>query len=383
MGALYIRPIAITTDEVDASSISDTSDDYSGTAFYTTSSDPVNYGGQTWQSLTGTQATLYATHLGYEGIFAGPLDAYEINDRVAFGGGGTLPTGLNNTTLYYIVAKAQTVQGWPYFKVSTTESGSPVNLTGFGSGERLVFFKPNVGNTPAADSEHWSSAGPTNKMAPFDLSNATQAEAASPITYTITPGAAFDAIGFLNLTNVETVQIVVSNGSAAYDETYDLTDTGFGGSETFYFSRLGVSDLPGDADASIALTFTGTGTLGIGGIVPGLQVDIGETTLGPNIGIDNYSVWARDLFGTIERTERGFSDRGDFNLFMTKERGESMLAFLTGRRAEYGLFFMNDDADFPGGWRPSGIIYGFVKSFQLMLEYHEQCMFSVEIEGVT
>lgn len=56
-------------------------------------------------------------------------------DRVRFSTSGTLPAGLAETTLYYVVSTDQT-NGT--FKVSTTEGGSAVDITDAGSGQLNV-----------------------------------------------------------------------------------------------------------------------------------------------------------------------------------------------------------------------------------------------------
>lgn len=56
-------------------------------------------------------------------------------DRVRFSTSGTLPTGLAETTLYYVV---NTSQANGTFQVSTTEDGSAVDITGLGSGQLNV-----------------------------------------------------------------------------------------------------------------------------------------------------------------------------------------------------------------------------------------------------
>lgn len=62
-----------------------------------------------------------------------PSHGFVANDRVVFydDGVGTLPTGISEATLYYVISSGLTTDA---FKVSTTQGGSAVDITAVGQG---------------------------------------------------------------------------------------------------------------------------------------------------------------------------------------------------------------------------------------------------------
>jgi len=67
-------------------------------------------------------------------LLASPVHGLAANDRVAVEAedAGTLPTGLNDTTLYHVIATGLTADA---FKVSATQGGAAVDITTVGSGK--------------------------------------------------------------------------------------------------------------------------------------------------------------------------------------------------------------------------------------------------------
>lgn len=82
-----------------------------------------------WTPLTGTSYTFTAT--GSSDEFWAPGSSYSNNDTVWLANtvGGTLPTGVNTATMYYIVNVASDV-----FELSLTSGGAVINITSDGAG---------------------------------------------------------------------------------------------------------------------------------------------------------------------------------------------------------------------------------------------------------
>lgn len=378
--SLRIRAISIDEDaQLSSSNVTETTA-YSAVATYA-EGNTVSYNHRLWEAIyNGAEEATFTFSTGDVDTSLNSITetahGMANGTRVSFTSSGTLPGGLSASTLYYVVLRFTNT-----FKVSTTLNGSPVNITSQGSGTHTCHKNPLWSTPPSDDSTDWMDIGPSEKWAMFDASNATQSTRSTSMAVAIAPGSAFDSLLFFNLTNVSSIRIQVDS-SPAYDQTYSLADTGWSDSETTYFSKLGVSDIPTNGTTA-TLTFSGSGTLGVGGVVPGLSKNIGSAVYGTGVGITNYSQFPRDEFGNIDRVERGYSDRGQFRMMVAKERGESMIALFTQRRAEYDGFLMAPDSNYPGGWRPSGIFYGFVNSFEKLFSFPLHDEFTLEIEGVT
>lgn len=77
-------------------------------------------------------------------LLRSPAHGLAADDRVAlsFEDDGVAPVGLNDTTLYWVIATGLTADD---FKVSTTQGGAAVDITGMGSG-KLYKVVPQVLN---------------------------------------------------------------------------------------------------------------------------------------------------------------------------------------------------------------------------------------------
>jgi hypothetical protein len=85
----------------------------------------------------GTDTIAYTAH----GLIAGDAVKY-------FHGGGTAATGLTNNTTYYVIASGLTANA---FKVSATEGGAAVDISGTGNNAQYFDLIGKVTATAAAD----------------------------------------------------------------------------------------------------------------------------------------------------------------------------------------------------------------------------------------
>jgi len=178
-----------------------------------------------------------------------------------------------------------------------------------------------------------------------------------------------------------------------YDKVFDLRETAFADdwfagvyAESVTRDRLSVSDIPPQASATVTLTLSGaTGdVIGCGSCVPALSKGMGYTQLNPRIGIEKYSVFERNAYGdVIVDTSRGFSDQGSFDIYVDATKSSAVRQLLTANRDALLMMLMTPDAASPGGWNPSGSIYGYIRNFDLMVAQHKVHQISVELEGVT
>lgn len=98
-----------------------------------------------WSPLTSTAYTF--TAVGSTDVFTAPGSAYSNNDTVWLGNtvGGTLPTGVDTATMYYIV----NVSG-DTFKLSLTSGGAAINITTDGSGRIQSTIPKTINNGDSA-----------------------------------------------------------------------------------------------------------------------------------------------------------------------------------------------------------------------------------------
>lgn len=103
-----------------------------------------------WIPLNGT-AKGYAT-VDTSGVtsdlLVSPAHGLAANDRVIFSPvfGGSLPSGLNATSAYYVISTGLTTDA---FKISTTSGGSAVDVTGAG----MLFWQKIIPETFAAQGQ--------------------------------------------------------------------------------------------------------------------------------------------------------------------------------------------------------------------------------------
>jgi hypothetical protein len=229
-----------------------------------------------------------------------------------------------------------------------------------------------------------------NKWAMFDTYNTTQTSRASNIEVQIAPGTRVDTVALLNLSGASSVRIQANNGSTYYDQTFSLTETAFADdwyagtySETHYKNRFAVSNITPNSGTTLTITISGSGTVYCGSCIVGLSKEIGGAEYGAEVGIDDYSLIERDDYGTLTITQRDYNDRGDFSLFVPKEKNAAILSLITGYRATPALWLMVPDDTVVGDWDGPGIIYGIPTSFKSLIREPSHVWYNLELTGLT
>lgn len=242
----------------------------------------------------------------------------------------------------------------------------------------------NTGNAPATSTEWWLKVSATNRWKAFDAKVADQVSNTTSINYVLTPGA-IDALALLNM-DATGVQIVVTDPTdgVVFDQTYDLTSTenvidGY----TYCFepiirrTDLAVFDIPPYSTASVSITVTYTGgTAKLGELIVGRASRIGYTEYSPSIGIVDYSRKDVDTFGNYIVVQRAFSKRVSCNLFLDNAYVDEVVRHLSLYRATPLVWVAADDFS-------SLIVYGYYRSFDVVIPYPTQSSCSLEIEGLT
>lgn len=235
----------------------------------------------------------------------------------------------------------------------------------------------------------WLEISATNRWKAFDQKVGSQTSQATSITYTITPGVIVDSIAFLNLDAV-TVRIVsTAGGVVVYDKTTDLISTVITGSYgvydwySYFFSTefkltdIVFLDLPPYLNAILTITITYTGgTAKVGGIVLGVQANLGITQYSPSIGIHDYSIKEQDVWGVYSITERTFSKKMSCDILVESVSIADVQNLLASYRSTLLIWIGSEDY-------PSLIVYGFYKDFNIVISYPTFAIMSLEVEGLT
>lgn len=242
----------------------------------------------------------------------------------------------------------------------------------------------NTGNTPATSPAWWLKISATNRWKAFDVKVADQVSRTTDINYVLAPGA-IDAISLLNIDGTS-VQITMTDPTdgVVFDQTIDLTSTqnvidGY----TYCFepiirrTDLAVFDLPPYSAASVSITVTNTGgTAKLGELIIGRASRLGYTEYDPSIGIVSYSRKDTDTFGNFIVVKRAYSKRMSCNLFLDNAYVDEVVRQLSLYDAIPLVWVAADDFS-------SLIVYGYYRSFDVVIPYPTQSTCSLEIEGLT
>jgi uncharacterized protein (DUF2237 family) len=246
----------------------------------------------------------------------------------------------------------------------------------------------NVGNDPtlAASALWWIAVKPTNRWACFDASNSTQTAQASSMVYTLVPGVAVNALAVLNLTNATSLRVQMTSAAygAVYDTTVNLYAMPRGPDWWSWF--LGVRnapttarllDLPSYPDATLVITLTGGSALAMGVLLLGQQVQFGYgVEYGAKVGIIDYSTKTTDTFGNVVIVPRAFAKRATFDLNLYTADVDPLNIALSSIRTIPCLYIGANAYE-------STIVFGFYKSFDILISYPERALCQFVIEGLT
>jgi len=224
----------------------------------------------------------------------------------------------------------------------------------------------------------------TNRWKAFDAKVADQVSRTTDINYVLTPGA-IDAISLLNIDGTS-VQITMTDPTdgVVYNQTIGLTSTenvidGY----TYCFepilmrTELALFDLPPYPSALVSITITNTGgTAKLGELIVGRASRLGYTEYSPSIGIVDYSRKEVDTFGNYIVVQRAFSKRLSCDLFLDNAYVDFVARQLSLYRATPLVWIAADDFS-------SLIVYGYYRSFDVVIPYPTMSTCSLEIEGLT
>lgn len=244
----------------------------------------------------------------------------------------------------------------------------------------------NVGKNPTADATAWKEVGSTNRWRAFDRSVSSQTAKASTISYRLRMGQAVTSLAALNLTGATSMQVRVVDPTygTVYDKTVDLSSVpvAVGWWEWYFGERRTptqalLMDLPSFPAADVLIDLVGTAELAVGVILLGqLRTFSMGVRMGARVGIQDYSRKERTEFGDVVLMERAFAKRASFSLLLRSEEVDTLNAFMAEVRATPCLWIGSSRYE-------STTVYGFYKSFDIVISYYDYSDSELELEGLT
>jgi hypothetical protein len=248
-----------------------------------------------------------------------------------------------------------------------------------------IYQRVNPGTTATAPeldtTTNWLEVGSTNRWRMFDQANESQTSKADSIIVTLTPAQLADSAAFLNLDG-DTLRLQVA--STSYDQTVALRDRTVVDWYSYFFepfvakTEVIFRDLPLLTSNVITFTLTKTGSIAKMGVaLLGLAKTLGSTEYGASAGIIDYSTKSTNAFGNTTVVRRAYSKRMKVDLFIDAARVDEIQRLLADYRAT------------PVVWIGAGnlygalIVYGYYRSFDIVIAYFSHSKCRLEIEGLT
>ncbi len=228
----------------------------------------------------------------------------------------------------------------------------------------------------------WLDIGTNNRWRMFDKSATSQTTNPDSIVISTSVAGRIGAVALVNI-EASSVQVQVSHPSSGviYDSTQILSLTN--GIKTWYAWFFGqrsrstfavFDDLPPYAGATLTITISDPGnTVACGACVIGQVSELGDTLLGMELGIVDYSVKSVDDWGNATVVQRAAANVSRMTLLVDNNKADSVHATLKAFRATPAVYV---------GSKLFGasVIYGFFKSFSVVVAYPDHSLCDIEIE---
>lgn len=253
--------------------------------------------------------------------------------------------------------------------------------------QNLVASNTGAANDPVNTlGTKWQEVGPTNRWKAFDKSVSRQTANPLTMSYRIKPGRAVQYAGALNLTGALSIRVrlVDQTYGTVYDRTLSLAP--LQPASTWWSWAFGerarptqaiFKDLPSFPNADVLFDLTGTAELAVGVLLVGQAREFASgVNYGARVGITDYSRKERNEYGDSLLVERAFAKRISFSLNLNAAEVDAMNSFLAEVRATPCLWIASDRYE-------STVVFGFYKSFDIVISYFDYADADLELEGLT
>jgi hypothetical protein len=246
----------------------------------------------------------------------------------------------------------------------------------------------NIGSRPDEgvdeDPPTWFEEGPTNRYAMFDGKLTQGSSNADSIELTFQSSRVVDALVFFNLVGSSlNVEVTDADEVVQYTATVPLSaGEPVNNWWDYFFAEFGqltdvaLVDLPSVAGLTINVTINNDGGIAqCGELVMGGQRSIGDTQYGASLSIRDYSRKDEDEFGNPIIVERPYAKVGDFDVILQTNTVSNVHRFLASVRAQAAVYIGGQNHE-------ATVIYGFFKSFEIVLSGPVVSDCAIRIEGL-
>lgn len=247
----------------------------------------------------------------------------------------------------------------------------------------------STGVNPATDDgTNWLDIGATNRFKAFDQKISDPVIQLDSIQYTLTDDNSIPtAVALFGVKGVSaTVKVTDALEGVVFEETKSLLDS----DEVFdwfsyFFEDINLvrtilfTNLPPYRGATVEVTVTQTtGEIAeLGQLVFGYLLDLGLTTYGTAISIQDFSRKETDAFGNFIVVERAFSNLVDFDVRLPTQTAGRVRRILADFRATPIVYIGNEDSSF------GTVVYGFYRNFDITLDTPSLSFAAIEVEGLS
>ena len=248
-------------------------------------------------------------------------------------------------------------------------------------------LQATTGDDPATDDgTNWLDIGATNRYRAFDGSIEGATQQNDTIKYEFTLTTTLSGIAALSISaavlkvNIDDpVEGPIDEIEIPLIDTTEVIDwfTYFYGPLTQQRDVI-LSELPLFVGAVVTFELTGAGLLSLGELVLGNDKDLGTSTTGTALGIEDFSIKSKDDFGRTFIVERAFANTVTFEFAIPTTGAGRVRRILSDLRARPAVYFTD-----PNQIALGGTVYGFPRDFRINLQTPTVAFATLEIEGLT
>lgn len=247
----------------------------------------------------------------------------------------------------------------------------------------------NLGNDPTTDDgTNWLNIGATNRWKAFDQKIGDPVTNLNTIEYVLSDADSnVTSVALFGLEGISAnVTVTDDTEGEVYNQTVSLIDNRNIVDWYTYFFEEQVQreqalflDIPPYVGSDVDVTVTAaTGeTAELGQLVLGFLSNIGTTSYGTAISIEDFSRKETDAFGNFIVVERAFAQLADFDVQFETANARKIQRTLASLRATPVVYIGSPDTAY------GTTIYGFYRRFDLTLEGPSLSFGAIEVEGLT
>ena len=243
----------------------------------------------------------------------------------------------------------------------------------------------NVGHSPDVSPTWWVPVSKTNRFRMFDQINNSVSTHATVIDTTITAGEIVNSLALLNLV-AQTIRVRMTDpiDGLVFDTTFQMQSPPSAADWwSYYFEPIYnktdlYTTLPSYGAAAIRVEVNQSGVpASVGVMLLGRSNLIGDgVQYGASLGIQDYSRKERNEFGDLILVERSFSKKASFRMFVPNSQRAAVNRLLTQYRAKPCLWIgIAGEED--------TYIYGIYKEFAFIIEFVDNSVLTLDLEGLT